>query len=185
MILLALALLAAPPPSGARGKLALTISGGVSLGSYEAGLTWAIVRYLRASDRGTDLAAVTVASAGAEAAFRDSVAVRGRSSRASEDRVRPPDLRPRFRGCATSSRRASRPLWYRRAPGHPGGARLRGRPVRFPPAPALRLLAPVPRGRNSARRRLRRPRSRSEHHLSLLRGNPAGRLAPAVQAQLQ
>ena len=123
-------------------------------------------------------------SAGAEAAFRDSVAVRGRSSRASEDRVRPPDLRPRFRGCATSSRRASRPLWYRRAPGHPGGARLRGRPVRFPPAPALRLLAPVPRGRNSARRRLRRPRSRSEHHLSLLRGNPAGRLAPAVQAQL-
>ena len=65
MILLALALLAAPPPSGARGKLALTISGGVSLGSYEAGLTWAIVRYLRASDRGTDLAAVTGASAGA------------------------------------------------------------------------------------------------------------------------
>ena len=65
MILLALALVAAPPPSAARGRLALTISGGVSLGSYEAGLTWAIVRYLRASDRGTDLAAVTGASAGA------------------------------------------------------------------------------------------------------------------------
>jgi patatin-like phospholipase len=65
MILLALALLAAPPPSGMRGRLALTISGGVSLGSYEAGLTWAIVGYLRASDRGTDLAAVTGASAGA------------------------------------------------------------------------------------------------------------------------
>src|SRR5438067_4750915 len=65
MILLALALLAAPPPSGARGNLALNISAGVSLGSYEAGLTWAIVRYLRASDRGTDLAAVTGASAGA------------------------------------------------------------------------------------------------------------------------
>src|SRR5437660_11772173 len=65
MILLALALLAAPPPSGARGKLALTISGGVSLGSYEAGLTWAIVQYLRVSENASDLAAVTGASAGA------------------------------------------------------------------------------------------------------------------------
>src|SRR5437867_6883462 len=65
MILLALALVAAPPPSAAWGRLALTISGGVSLGSYEAGLTWAIVRYLRASDRVTDLVAVTGASAGA------------------------------------------------------------------------------------------------------------------------
>ena len=41
MILLALALLAAPPPSLPRGRLAFTISGGVILGSYEAGLTWA------------------------------------------------------------------------------------------------------------------------------------------------
>src|SRR5437879_1958567 len=65
MILLVLALLAAPPLSEARTRLAFTISGGVSLGSYEAGLTWAIVRYLRASDRGADLAAVTGASAGA------------------------------------------------------------------------------------------------------------------------
>src|SRR3984893_3865399 len=63
MILLALALLAAPPPSLPRGRLAFIISGGVSLGSYEAGLTWAIVRYLRASG-GTDLAAVSGASAG-------------------------------------------------------------------------------------------------------------------------
>src|SRR5882724_5063945 len=63
MILLALALLAAPPPSLPRGRLAFIISGGVSLGSYEAGLTWAIVRYLRASG-GMDLAAVTGASAG-------------------------------------------------------------------------------------------------------------------------
>src|SRR5882762_9082462 len=63
MVLLALALLAAPPPSLPRGRLAFIISGGVSLGSYEAGLTWAIVRYLRASG-GTDLAAVTGASAG-------------------------------------------------------------------------------------------------------------------------
>ncbi|HWE23521.1 MAG TPA: patatin-like phospholipase family protein, partial [Myxococcales bacterium] len=63
-ILLALALLASPPPS-ARGRIAITISGGVSLGSYEAGLTWGFVRYLRASDRAADLAAVTGASAGA------------------------------------------------------------------------------------------------------------------------
>src|SRR5438105_3129459 len=65
MILLALALLASPPPSQARGRIAITISGGVSLGSYEAGLTWTFIRYLRASDRATDLAAVTGASAGA------------------------------------------------------------------------------------------------------------------------
>jgi len=65
MILLALALVAAPSPSQVRGRIAITISGGVSLGSYEAGLTWAFVRYLRASDRATDLAALTGASAGA------------------------------------------------------------------------------------------------------------------------
>src|SRR6266850_351123 len=64
MILLAFAILAAPPPSAPRGRFALTLSGGVSLGSYEAGLTWAAVRYLRAVDRTTDLVAVTGASAG-------------------------------------------------------------------------------------------------------------------------
>src|SRR5258705_13241231 len=64
MILLAFAILAAPPPSAPRGRVALTLSGGVSLGSYEAGLTWAAVRYLRAVDRTTDLVAVTGASAG-------------------------------------------------------------------------------------------------------------------------
>ncbi|HYZ90472.1 MAG TPA: patatin-like phospholipase family protein, partial [Myxococcales bacterium] len=53
---------AASPP---RGRIAITISGGVSLGSYEAGLAWAFIRYLRASDRAADLAAVTGASAGA------------------------------------------------------------------------------------------------------------------------
>ena len=46
-------------------KLALTISGGASLGNYEAGLTWASVRYLRTPPRLTELAAVTGASAGA------------------------------------------------------------------------------------------------------------------------
>src|SRR5436190_11418849 len=61
-LLLALALIASPAP---RDRIALTLSGGVSLGTYEAGLTWGIVRYLRASDRGADLAPVTGASAGA------------------------------------------------------------------------------------------------------------------------
>ena len=65
MFLLALALLASPPSSAARGRVAITISGGVSLGSYEAGLTWGFIRYLRASDAAPDLAAVTGASAGA------------------------------------------------------------------------------------------------------------------------
>jgi predicted acylesterase/phospholipase RssA len=68
MILLAIGLLAATP-SAPRAKLALTISGGVSLGNYEAGLTWAIVRSLRTAATLTDLAAVTGASAGATNAF--------------------------------------------------------------------------------------------------------------------
>src|SRR5467141_1476996 len=88
MILLALALLAAPPPSLARGRLAFTISGGVSLGSYEAGLTWAIVRYLRASG-GTDLAAVTGASAGGTNAL---MAAAMWCEQAGEKRNEDPDL---------------------------------------------------------------------------------------------
>jgi predicted acylesterase/phospholipase RssA len=60
---------AEPPPAN---DFALTISGGVSLGAYEAGLTWATVRFLRmvrAQEAGTPrfqphLAAVTGASAG-------------------------------------------------------------------------------------------------------------------------
>ncbi len=43
-------------------RFALTISGGISLGAYEAGLNWAIVRYAR--DKGMELAAVSGASAG-------------------------------------------------------------------------------------------------------------------------
>jgi len=62
-ILLALTLLA-PASRAASDKLALTISGGVSLGSYEAGLTWTVVQYLRTSSRDLELAAVTGASAG-------------------------------------------------------------------------------------------------------------------------
>jgi predicted acylesterase/phospholipase RssA len=64
MILLAFGLLAAPP-SAPPARLALTISGGVSLGNYEAGLTWAIIRYLRIAASQTELAALTGASAGA------------------------------------------------------------------------------------------------------------------------
>src|SRR3989441_12833313 len=62
--LLAIAFLApfSPPPAD---RLALTISGGASLGNYEAGLTWASVRYLRTPPRQIELAAVTGASAGA------------------------------------------------------------------------------------------------------------------------
>ena len=60
MLPLALALLAAAPAE----KLALTISGGVSLGNYEAGLTWAVTQYLRRSPGQLELAAVTGASAG-------------------------------------------------------------------------------------------------------------------------
>src|SRR5260221_4926812 len=61
-ILLALTLLA--PASRAADKLALTISGGVSLGSYEAGLQWTLVQSMRTSSRDLELAAVTGASAG-------------------------------------------------------------------------------------------------------------------------
>src|SRR3954466_1428468 len=62
-ILSALTLLA-PASRAATDRLALTISGGVSLGSYEAGLTWTTVQYLRTSSRDLELAAVTGASAG-------------------------------------------------------------------------------------------------------------------------
>ena len=86
MILLAIALLAAPP-SQPRGKIAVTLSGGVSLGSYEAGLAWTVVRYLRASDRGVDLAAVTGASAGAANALMAAVMW-------CEDRTEPRDEDP-------------------------------------------------------------------------------------------
>jgi predicted acylesterase/phospholipase RssA len=58
---------AAAQPEGARIPLALTISGGVSLGSYEAGLVWSFVRAMKAarrSGRNVDLASVTGASAG-------------------------------------------------------------------------------------------------------------------------
>ncbi len=57
-----LVLLAAPAPASER--LALTLSGGVSLGNYEAGLTWTVVQYLRTSARDLELSAVTGASAG-------------------------------------------------------------------------------------------------------------------------
>ena len=63
MILLLAALLASTP-AALRGRVAFTLSGGVSLGSYEAGLTWAIIRYLRAVPGAPELAAVTGASAG-------------------------------------------------------------------------------------------------------------------------
>ncbi|HYV67510.1 MAG TPA: hypothetical protein VE964_14795, partial [Myxococcales bacterium] len=51
-VLIAVALLAAPVPAAAaddraEDRFALTISGGVSLGAYEAGLNWALVRFLR------------------------------------------------------------------------------------------------------------------------------------------
>jgi predicted acylesterase/phospholipase RssA len=80
-LLIALALVAAPA-AGARAddpgedQFALTISGGVSLGSYEAGLNWAVVRFLRLRarefndprallpSRRPSLIAVTGASAG-------------------------------------------------------------------------------------------------------------------------
>jgi hypothetical protein len=61
------ALHAAQPPAQGRVPLGLTISGGVSLGSYEAGLVWSFVQALRASRReglNVDLASVTGASAG-------------------------------------------------------------------------------------------------------------------------
>src|SRR5712664_2473185 len=68
MILLAIGFLAAPP-SAPPARLALTISGGVSLGNYEAGLTWAVIRYLRSEASHMELAALTGASAGAANAF--------------------------------------------------------------------------------------------------------------------
>jgi len=54
--LIALALVAAPAAETraddpAADHFALTISGGVSLGAYEAGLNWALVRFLRLRDR--------------------------------------------------------------------------------------------------------------------------------------
>jgi len=61
--LIALALLAAPAAhAGDRveDQFALTISGGVSLGAYEAGLNWALVQFLRLHVRelGTELRAL-------------------------------------------------------------------------------------------------------------------------------
>lgn len=68
-MLLALLLLVAPVQQAeAPRQFALTISGGVSLGAYEGGLTWTLVNYLRSSggDRlgKLNLAGVTGASAG-------------------------------------------------------------------------------------------------------------------------
>src|SRR5438128_9249224 len=54
-VLIAFALLAAPAMRAddpGEDQFALTISGGVSLGSYEAGLNWAVVRFLRLRERG-------------------------------------------------------------------------------------------------------------------------------------
>src|SRR5438067_5307588 len=84
LVLSAFALLAAPALAAAPGgdrvedRFALTISGGVSLGAYEAGLNWALVRFMRLRElefkaddpraflrsRGPELVAVTGASAG-------------------------------------------------------------------------------------------------------------------------
>src|SRR5260370_7535818 len=67
MHLFALALVVAAPPAAppaAANRLALTISGGVRLGDYEAGLPWTIAQYLRRSSRDLALAAVTGSSAG-------------------------------------------------------------------------------------------------------------------------
>jgi len=78
-VLIAFALLAAPAARAAdpaEDHFALTISGGVSLGAYEAGLNWAVVRFLRLRarefnqpraiipSRRPNLVAVTGASAG-------------------------------------------------------------------------------------------------------------------------
>ena len=78
-VLIAFALLAAPAMRAddpGEDQFALTISGGVSLGSYEAGLNWAVVRFLRLREREfndprallpsrrPNLVAVTGASAG-------------------------------------------------------------------------------------------------------------------------
>jgi predicted acylesterase/phospholipase RssA len=78
-VLIAVALLAAPAvrrDDPAEDQFALTISGGVSLGAYEAGLNWAVVRFIRAREREfgdprafiaarrPELVAITGASAG-------------------------------------------------------------------------------------------------------------------------
>ncbi len=54
------------PPAEKRGEqpYAITISGGVSLGAYEAGLNWTVLELLRnAQDHEADLEGVTGASA--------------------------------------------------------------------------------------------------------------------------
>jgi predicted acylesterase/phospholipase RssA len=71
---ISLAALAAPPRDATRrNPYALTISGGVSLGAYEAGINWALLRYLKTTKAATlsnpdnlypELVAVTGASAG-------------------------------------------------------------------------------------------------------------------------
>ena len=75
------ALARAEAAAGARGArpddaVTFTVSGGISLGVYEAGLTWGVVRYLQAARAGEgpllfrpSLATVTGASAGAVNAF--------------------------------------------------------------------------------------------------------------------
>ncbi len=75
------ALAQADPAAGARGArpddaVTFTVSGGISLGVYEAGLTWGVVRYLQAARAREgpllfrpSLATVTGASAGAVNAF--------------------------------------------------------------------------------------------------------------------
>src|SRR5262245_44903224 len=58
--------------TGASPSYVLTVSGGISLGSYEAGLTWAMVRYLKLAPDAVDhgrLVAASGASAGNINAF--------------------------------------------------------------------------------------------------------------------
>ena len=68
-----LALLLAAAPVATPRQFALTISGGVSLGAYEGGLTWTLVNYLRASGE-LNLSGVTGASAGSINALLPSLA---------------------------------------------------------------------------------------------------------------
>src|SRR5204862_7536963 len=82
--------------------------------------------------------------AGAEAALRGPLALRGRSGWATENRLGATGFRARFRRRAAAARGTSRPLRHRSATGQPDGARLRRLSVRIPPAPALRLLVAVP-----------------------------------------
>jgi hypothetical protein len=56
--------LAAAPAHSPPQQLALTISGGASMGAYEAGVAWTLVRYARANSPGVNLAGVSGASAG-------------------------------------------------------------------------------------------------------------------------